>query len=63
MHDVKIKEGETTDAQEQGNFREGEGGYSDDDDIECLSRDMCFPTMWHFHKCRLIRACTASNSK
>ena len=25
-----------------------------------LSLDMRFPTMWHFHKCRLRRACAAS---
>ena len=25
-----------------------------------LSRDMWFPTMWHFDKCRLRRACAAS---
>ena len=25
-----------------------------------LSRDMCFPTMWHFNKFRLRRACAAS---
>ena len=24
-----------------------------------LSRDMWFPTMWHFDKCRLRRACAA----
>ena len=25
-----------------------------------MSRDMWFPTMWHFDKCKLIRACVAS---
>ena len=25
-----------------------------------ISRDMCFPTMWHFDKCTLRRACAAS---
>ena len=25
-----------------------------------LSRDVCFPTMWHFDKCRLRLACAAS---
>ena len=25
-----------------------------------LCRDMRFPTMWHFDKCRLRRACAAS---
>ena len=25
-----------------------------------MSRGMLFPTMWHFDKCRLIRACAAS---
>ena len=24
-----------------------------------VSRDMCFPTMWHFDKCRLKGACAA----
>ena len=28
--------------------------------ILCMCRDMWFPTMWHFDKCRLIRACAAS---
>ena len=28
--------------------------------IEILSRDTWFPTMWHFDKCRLRRACTVS---
>ena len=25
-----------------------------------MSRDMLFPTMWHFDKCKLRRACAAS---
>ena len=25
-----------------------------------MSRDMWFPTMWHFDKCRLKRACAVS---
>ena len=28
-----------------------------------MSRNMWFPTMWHFHKCRLRRVCAASNFK
>ena len=28
--------------------------------IVYMSRDMRFPTMWHFDKCRLRRACAAS---
>ena len=27
--------------------------------LEYMSRDMWFPTMWHFDKCRLRRACAA----
>ena len=27
---------------------------------KCMSRHMWFPTMWHFEKCRLRRACAAS---
>ena len=39
---VKIKEGETTDAKEQEKFREGVGGggYNDDDEIECLLKNL-----------------------
>ena len=25
-----------------------------------MSRDMCFPTMWHFDKCSFRRSCAAS---
>ena len=28
--------------------------------IAHMSRDMWFPTMWHFDKCRLRRACAVS---
>ena len=35
-------------------------GLSGKEHKEHMSRDMCFPTLWHFDKCRLRRAYGAS---